>query len=235
MEKIAIDIETLPAGVSSRIKPKEDSPEARDTIEFLVNEKPAEDEEIKKLSLDAISAQIVAIALARFDQDSTPKESLVLYGDDEVAILREFWKAIASSTRDQFVAHNGLSFDLPFIWRRSVIQNVKPTRLFSLARYRNDPVFDTMQVWANWNSREYVSLGRLTEALALGSKSGSGAEVLGMWLAGQRDKVARYCLHDAFLAYACYCRMNFLPVPDLNEPERKCRFVEFGRVSQPSV
>src|SRR6266849_4192929 len=165
MEKLAIDIETLPLGVSSRAKTNESSSVAQDTIEFLVNGNPLEDEEIKKLSLDAISAQIVAIALARFGQDSAPKESLVLYGDDEISILREFWKVIESSTRDQFVAHNGLSFDLPFIWRRSVIQNVKPTRQFSLARYRNEPVYDTMQVWANWNNREYVGLGRLSEAL----------------------------------------------------------------------
>ena len=78
-----------------------------------------------------------------------------------------------------------------------------------MARFRTDPVFDTMAVWSNWDTRGWVKLDVLARALNVETKSGSGAQVSEMWAAGQGEAIAEYCLHDTYVTYACYQRMNF--------------------------
>jgi predicted PolB exonuclease-like 3'-5' exonuclease len=222
MDRVSIDIETIPLGAALLPAELVAAAEAEGMSRFLVKGEAATEEEIKKLSLDSITSRIVAIALAKFDQNSNPKESTVLYGEDEAKILDAFWKFLEKPAPVQLVAHNGLTFDLPFIWRRSVIQNVRPSKQFNLARYRTDTIYDTMQLWANWNIRDYVGLDRLSAALGLGAKTGTGSQVLGLWLEGKHEEVAKYCYQDALLTYACFCRMNFLPIPDLRSLEESC-------------
>ncbi len=66
-----------------------------------------------------------------------------------------------------------------------------------------------MAVWSNWDSRGWVKLDVLARALNVEAKSGSGEQVAGMWGRGMGKAVAEYCLQDAFVTYACYCRMKF--------------------------
>src|ERR1700723_2096343 len=158
MDRVSIDIETIP--LAAALLPAELVPaaEAEGMSRFLVNGEAATEEEIKKLSLDSITSRIVAIALAKVDQNSNPKESTVLYGEEEAKIVEK-------PAPVQLVARIGLTFDPPFIWRRSIIQNVRPSKQFNLARYRTDTIYDTMQLWANWKNRDYVGLDRLSAAL----------------------------------------------------------------------
>ncbi len=109
----------------------------------------------------------------------------------------------------QFITHNGLGFDLPFIKKRSIIHRVKPSLEISLAKFRTEPVYDTMAVWSNWESRGWVKLDVLARALDVEAKSGSGAQVADMWANGRGKDIAEYCLQDTYVTYACYCRMNF--------------------------
>ena len=108
-----------------------------------------------------------------------------------------------------YVTHNGLGFDLPFLKKRSVIHQVKPSVEISLARFRSEPVFDTMALWSNWDNRGWVKLDVLARALNVETKTGSGAQVAEMWAKGKRREVAEYCLHDTYVTYACFCRMKF--------------------------
>ena len=86
---------------------------------------------------------------------------------------------------------------------------VKPPFDISLAKYRSEPVFDTMSVWSNWESRGRVKLDILARALSVETKSGSGAQVAEMWKAGHGKDIADYCLQDCYVTYACYARMTF--------------------------
>ena len=110
-----------------------------------------------------------------------------------------------------FITHNGLGFDLPFIKKRSIIHQVKPSVEISLTRYRTEPVYDTMAVWSNWDSRGWIKLEVLARVLNVEAKSGSGKQVAEMWDKGQGKEIAEYCLQDTYVTYACYCRMNFRP------------------------
>lgn len=185
MKRLVLDIETIPI--------------SRDELTA---------EDAKKAALDALSGKIICIG-GLVVHDFEVKRSVAMVSDDEKRLLRWFWSMLKTENIRSFVAHNGLSFDLPFIWKRSVINEVKPSMPLDLRRYRTDFVYDTMCVWANWEMRGNVSLDGLSQGLDLGSKGGSGSQVLDLWRRERFTDIARYCLQDCWLTYACFCRMNF--------------------------
>ena len=111
-----------------------------------------EPEIIKKLSLSAATARILCLAYAIEPQLDSPVK--ILHGT-EAEILRSFWKLAADC--HLFVGHNVLDFDLRFIYQRSIIHQIRPSREIPLARFRNNPVYDTMHEWSQWG-REHISL-----------------------------------------------------------------------------
>ncbi len=168
-----------------------------------------EDELYEKSSFDGTFSRIVCIGLLEFTDGLEPRGATSWYGANERELLRGFWNHLAQSRPSLFITHNGLNFDLPFIRKRSIIHQVKPTVEISLAKFRAEPVYDTMAMWSNWDNRGWVKLDVLARALNVESKSGSGDQVKDMWAQGRGEDIARYCLQDTYVTYACYCRMNF--------------------------
>ncbi len=168
-----------------------------------------EDEAYEKSAFDGTFSRIVCIGMMLFSNDMESRGAVCWYGANERELLRQFWARLGQERPSLYVTHNGLSFDFPFIKKRSVIHEVKPTVEVSLARFRTEPVFDTMAVWSNWDSRGWVKLDVLARALNVETKSGSGAQVAQMWAKGQGQEIAEYCLQDVYVTYACYCRMKF--------------------------
>jgi predicted PolB exonuclease-like 3'-5' exonuclease len=186
IRKAVIDIETIPTNVV---------PEATE-------------EDIKKASLDPLQGRIACIGLIFIDGFDAYRK-IGICADDEREILKRFWSSLREENVHSFVAHNGLQFDLPFIWKRSVVLQVKPPFGFDLRRYRNDFVYDTMNVWSNWELRGNAKLGVLAEGLNIGNKNGEGSQVFQLWSERRFDDILTYCLHDCWLTYACFCKMNF--------------------------
>ena len=168
-----------------------------------------EDELYERSSFDATYSRIVCIAMLIFSPSMEPKGAVSWYGSNEQDLLRQFWGRIAEIRPTLFITHNGLGFDLPFIKKRSIIHRVKPSLEISLAKFRTEPVYDTMAVWSNWDMRGWVKLDILARTLNVETKSGSGKQVAEMWAAGQRKEIAEYCLQDTYVTYACYNRMTF--------------------------
>lgn len=77
---------------------------------------------------------------------------------DEARTLRAFWKLLRgfNPKRDLVVGHNLFDFDLPFLYKRSIVQRVRPSVELSFARYRSQPIFDTMHEWNKWSPRKFV-------------------------------------------------------------------------------
>lgn len=180
---------------------------------FAVGEAEAQqrldDELYEKSSFDGTFSKIVCIGLLEFTDNLEPRGAISWYGGNEQALLRAFWSHLAQSRPSLFITHNGLNFDLPFIKKRSIIHQVKPAMEINLAKFRAEPVYDTMAIWSNWDNRGWVKLDVLARALNVESKSGSGSQVAQMWADGQGKEIALYCLQDTYVTYGCYCRMNF--------------------------
>jgi len=163
----------------------------------------------EKTVFDGTYGKIVCIGLLMVNEDMASGDAIAWYGSNEKSMLREFWKRVGAIQPDLIVTHNGLGFDLPFIRKRSMINQVKPSIDINLARFRSRPVFDTMAEWSNWDARNYTKLDVLARVLGVETKSGSGEQVASMWDRGEWEAVANYCLQDVYVTYACYCRMSY--------------------------
>ncbi len=218
--RVVLDIETVQAprdewarlaGIASDGESSKTGKKVADlfTLAEADERRRTEDELYERSSFDGTFSRIVCIGLLAFSDAMEPQGATSWYGANEKELLRQFWAWMGQHRPGLIITHNGLGFDLPFIRKRSIIQKVKPTMEISLARFRSEPVYDTMALWSNWDSRGWIKLDVLARALDVETKSGSGAQVAEMWANGEGKAIAEYCLRDTYVTYACYCRMNF--------------------------
>ena len=201
--RAAIDIETIPIDIDGNQNPSSSG----------------DQKESKPAALDALTGRIVCAGTILVRDEYTATSGIAIVSNNEKKLLEQLWQFLRETKVASFITHNGLGFDFPFLWRRSVIQSVKRSINFDLRKYRKDFIFDTMAVWANWDSRSYPSLDALAQSLGLGAKNGTGSQVVDLWKSGRFVDLGQYCLHDCWLTYACYCRMNFRdPTPESKVP-----------------
>jgi len=164
-----------------------------------------EPELIKKLSLSAVTAKIICLCYAIEPSVSGTIE--VLQGE-ETDIIKGFWKIVPDC--NLFVGHNILDFDMRFIYQRSVIHNIKPSRDIPFTRFRNAPIYDTMQEWSKWG-REHTSLDNLSKALGIPSPKENldGSKVYPYYRAGKLPEIVEYCKRDVESVRAVYKRLTF--------------------------
>ena len=164
-----------------------------------------EPELIKKLSLSALSAKIICLCYTIEPSLSGAVE--VLQGE-ETEIIRNFWKIVPDC--NLFVGHNILDFDMRFIYQRSVIHQIKPSREIPFTRFRNAPIYDTMQEWSKWG-REHASLDSLSKALGIPSPKENldGSKVYPYYRAGKLPEIVEYCKRDVESVRAVYKRLTF--------------------------
>ncbi len=164
-----------------------------------------EPELIKKLSLSAATAKIICLCYA-FEPSLT--NSIEVLQGEETEIIKNFWKLAADC--NLFVGHNILDFDLRFIYQRSVIHQIKPSRDIPFTRFRNAPIYDTMQEWSKWG-REHVSLDTLSKALGIPSPKENldGSKVYPYYRAGKLAEIVEYCKRDVDSVRQVYHRLTF--------------------------
>lgn len=146
--KIVLDIETLQAseGEWAYLQGIASAEEAMRIDPSLIATQFAKEHE-KSRFFDGTFSRIVCIGLLVVEDSLSPVEAIAWCGNDEAAILRSFWSKMARINPVQVIAHNGLGFDLPFILKRSIIRNIRPT---VNAREGSESIFfsDSLQVSA---------------------------------------------------------------------------------------
>jgi DNA polymerase elongation subunit (family B) len=219
MKRVFVDIETLPPDKSNN-----DNLAQAEIIAYS-------DEEFRRLALDGDYGRVLTIGLIVEDDKVELHRGLLgrerqtmMFHLDETRTLRSFWKLLKGFNvrRDLIIGHNLFDFDLPFLYKRSVIQRVRPSVELSFARYRSQPIFDTMHQWNKWSPRKFVSLDRLAKILGMKSSKGQGIDGSGVYdkfCTGCHQEIADYCMRDVELVRAIYYRMVFpddfnLPAPD---------------------
>lgn len=197
---IYFDIETLPA-----------PGESLDLVKSIYDSLTV-DKKIKKMSFEEFHkstalngdfGKIYCIGLAIDNND------VIVLSGNENNILTKFWEL--SKSANLFVGHNIMEFDLPFIYKRSIINNVIPSRNLMFARYRNDPIYDTMKEWNKWSTNN-TSLDRLAKIFTIKSSKEimKGSEVYDYYLKNKHDLVYKYCQEDVEVTRNIYKRLNFL-------------------------
>jgi DNA polymerase elongation subunit (family B) len=140
------------------------------------------------------------------------------FTDNEPETLRDFWELMRTfrPCLDRIVGHNIYNFDLPFIYKRSVVCGVRPSIELNFARYRNQPIYDTMCEWEKWNLRHTISLDRLARVLGLESPKTDecdGSRIAELFARGEHKTIRDYCLKDVIATRRIYRRMTFADVP----------------------
>jgi predicted PolB exonuclease-like 3'-5' exonuclease len=160
---------------------------------------------IKKLSLSAATAKILCLCYAI--EPPVGSEVQVFEGE-ETEIIKKFWKLAMDC--NLFVGHNILDFDLRFIYQRSIIHQIKPSRDLPFARFRNAPIYDTMQEWSKWG-REHASLDLLSRTLSIPSPKETldGSKVYPYYRAGKVADIVNYCKCDVDSVRQVYRRLTF--------------------------
>lgn len=203
--KLFLDIETLPASGDQIALLKDLYQQAKaKSVSYNNTGKGVDfDTFFRNTSFQGEFGRIFCIGYA---VDNLPSECLV---GSEQEMLTKFWEIAKDATI--FVGHNVMDFDLRFIYKRSIINNVKPSRNLSFARYRSEPIFDTMKEWEKWGAQG-VSLHRLSLALGLASpkeKGIDGSKVYDYFIAGKGDEIAEYCKRDVDATREVYKKMTF--------------------------
>lgn len=162
------------------------------------------DDFFSKTALDGNFGQVFCIGYAIEDG-----ELECICEDNERATLEKFWQI--AKTVDLFVGHNIFDFDLKFLLKRSIVNNVKPTRTLSFARYRNNPIYDTMREWDCWG-QQMTSLDKLARVLGLETSKGEmhGSKVSEAYKNGEKEKICDYCKQDVRLTRQVYNKINFI-------------------------
>ncbi len=206
--KLFLDIETLPAPGDKIETLKKFHKDAIEKSKLRgttrKNESSNFDTFFRNTSFQGEFGRIFCIGYA------VDNEDVKAFSGDEKKILQDFWGIAKDAT--QFIGHNVMDFDLRFIYKRSVILGVRPSKDLSFARYRNFPIFDTMREWEKWGAQG-VSLHKLCVALEISSPKEEGidgSKVYDYFLEGKGDEIIKYCIRDVDATREVFKRMNFI-------------------------
>ena len=199
--KLFFDLETIPA------------PEKFRQVAIEAGRKKARNREIANndealYRASAISGDFGQVFCIGYAQDDQPAK--IIKGQEQ-EILKEWWE-IAKSARI-FIGHNIIDFDIPFLYKRSVINKIKPSQFLPVKKFPTENIFDTAKEWSRWDSYSQTSLHHLAIALNLPSSKDEmdGSQVYDYYLKRRFDDIYTYCKKDVQLTRQIYKRMLFTP------------------------
>lgn len=207
MIKLFLDIETIPSADEHKEKHLE--------ILRLKNTGKNDDEIHEWTSFEGTFGRICCIGIIKENTSGILQKSV--FTGDEREILTQFWQTARDVNR--FIGHNIWGFDLPFIYKRSIINGVKPRLDISFARYRNIPIYDTMCEWELWNLNRAQKLDTLAKALGLPTSKDEmdGSMVWQYYKDGKIAEISTYCMKDVELTRKVYYKMTFEPMSQAEE------------------
>ncbi len=231
MKRIFIDIETLPTDEANRAFVERKLRKSLFKKHLNLSETEyAERAETAfgETALQGSLGKLLCIGLA-IDNNGRAEKPCVCGQDkaskklhlDEAKTLTQFWNHLDrinfDADCDLIVGHNILGFDLPFLYHRSMICGVKPSREFLNGKPWEIAVYDTMDKWQMGKFREFVGLEELALAFDLDCpKKGAvnGGNLLEAFQNGRHEEIREYCLRDVLCTRELFYRMTFQTMPE---------------------
>jgi predicted PolB exonuclease-like 3'-5' exonuclease len=182
-----------------------------ETIEKWEKEqKPAEVEKaIEKSVFDGGAGEIITFGMAIDDNDPQAIQRTDRISEKELLEgVNEIFKGFDYAP--VWVGHNICGFDLRYLWKRFVVNNIRPVfKIPHDAKPWDARVFDTMYEWAG-ASNDKKSMDFVCKALGIKGKDGfDGSMVYQAWKDGEYNKIGEYCIDDVKRTRDIYNRLNF--------------------------
>ena len=158
-------------------------------------------------ALHPFFSKVIAIGLKKPREDP-----VILHGDDEAKLLREFWGHIRASPLAMIVTFNGYGFDMPFLNARSVMNGISPEESINLNKWRmgHSNHFDIMQALSQTGNFAWVSLDITARVLGVPvpEDQTSGAEMGDLYKAGNWDEIVKHNTYDVEITEAIYLKIK---------------------------
>lgn len=205
MKRLFFDIETGPASDAHLFEPVfEASRVLKDPSKIAADIEDKRRQWLDKLALSALTGQVLAIGWAGDSGAVT-----IVCQDDKITeadVIRSFWDATTGAER--LVGFNSNTFDLPFLWRRSIkLGLLIPHGIFEPNRRLSSNNLDLMERWTWFDNQARVSLDNLAKFCGLPQKTSSG-KYFSELLHNDRAAALAYLEHDVKLTRAIGGRMG---------------------------
>lgn len=224
-----IDIETVPQVSNINELPDESRKLFFDKISKTMPESFDEEEMyLKKAGILAEFGKVICISAGFFYRDKADRICLKIksiFGDDEKSILKQFIdiadKFFHHKNRFQFAGHNIREFDVPFLCRRMVINQIPLPSYMHLhgAKPWETHMTDTLQWWKFGDHKNYISLHLLASILGVPTSKDDidGSMVQHVYYKENNlPRIVDYCQKDVVAVARVIQRFKNLP---LVEPE----------------
>lgn len=180
----------------------------------------------QRAAIFAEFARVICISFGYFKKENEGWELRIksLYGHNEQRILEEFSATINNLPANKknwiFTGHNVKEFDIPFLCRRMLANNVSiPKRLnFQNMKPWETPILDTLHLWRFGDYKNYTSLKLLAAVLGVPSPKDDidGSQVGNVyWKEKDLKRISVYCEKDVLTVGNIMLRFRGLPI--LNE------------------
>jgi predicted PolB exonuclease-like 3'-5' exonuclease len=164
----------------------------------------------------------ISIGQLKFDETGMPVgfNAKSYYGDDEKKLLSEFMSVAGAimnkKSSIKWVGHFIKGFDMPYIIKRSIINQVPVIRHFHLHKLKpwETCLIDTKEVWqfGNWNGS--ARLGHIAEILDIPTPKDdmAGYQVNRAYWEGRIEEIKVYCEKDIKATANMLLRLSGVPI-----------------------
>ena len=156
--------------------------------------------DLETFGLEPQQDRILSIGVMNIETE----EVKIFINIEESIILEEFWAYVADVT--EFITFNGDSFDIPFLIKRSLINNV---RISNLPKIHSD-----LRKIVNgfWISYERFSKGALRDwatVFGITCETFAGNEMPALFVKGDFDAIVKHNTEDLMLTHKLYKRAEY--------------------------
>lgn len=211
------DIETVPQQEFFSDLPEETQQLYADKTQYQRKDDVTAEEFYERAGIWAEFGKIVCISVGFFTIKNAERQfrTKSIIGDEK-NLLMEFNQLIQthfSNPAYVFCGHNIKEFDIPYVCRRMLINNIPiPEKLQLFGRKPWEiPHLDTLELWKFGDYKHYTSLKLLTSVLGIPSPKEDidGSEVRNVYYNEKNiDRISKYCERDVVAVAQVFLRLR---------------------------
>ena len=161
----------------------------------------------------------IAVGFIHFKEEEMFLRTKYFINEEEKELLREFSQLIekfGSSKENRLCGHNIKEFDVPYICRRMLINNLPLPSIFQLSGKKpwESSLIDTMELWKFGDYKNFTSLKLLTAVFNIPTPKDDidGSEVAQVYYKEKNiQRIAQYCTKDVIATAQVFLRLNGFP------------------------